>query len=281
MAGFVKLLITGDATTEVEAEATLVLAGDVTIVGSGKSLTTNDFRLGSISNIQIATGDVTQTGSYHSIEAETAADDQLDGISAGSDGQLLFIRPQDDAETITVDHNKNSAATNNILLDADTSYLMNDIDDYMFLLYDVSLDTNGAWIEISRGSGAAAAVLTSNAPADVGTTAAVGAGTEAARDNHVHDTATGFIDNVNKFAVNVVDNSAMADNAIGNAELADNAVDTAELNTNAVGNDAIDNTATDIAFLQLIITPQSNGQGTTTGTIYYDTEDARLYVFQA
>ncbi len=265
---FVKLLLTGDATTEVEAEATLVLAGDVTVSGSGKSLTTNDFRLGSIANIQISTGDVTQTGSYHSIEAESAADDLLDGISAGADGQLLFIRPQDDAETITVQHDQNNGATNNILLDGDTSYAMDDIDDYLFLIYDVAQDTNGAWIEISRGSGSVAQ-LTSNAPESVGVANAVGAGTEAARDNHVHDTAAGFIDNNDKFAAAVIENSALADNA----------VDSEELNTNAVGNDAIDNAATDIAFAQIIITPTTDGTGTTVGTIFYDSDDDHLYVF--
>lgn len=255
---FVKILLTADATTEVEAEATLVLSGDVTVSGSGKSLTANDFRLGAISNIQISSGDVTQTGSYHSIEAETAADDLLDGISAGSDGQLLFIRPQDDAETITVQHNQNSAATNNILLNADANYAMNDIDDYLFLIYDVTQDTNGAWIEVSRGQGAVAN-LTGNAPADVGTTAAVGAGTEAARDNHVHDTAAGFIDNADKFATGVVDDAAIAANAVGNSE--------------------IKNTAIDIAFNQIILTPKATGDGTTVGTLFYDSDDDHPYVF--
>ena len=266
---FVKLMVDGDGITEVEAEATLVLAGDVTVSGSGKSLTANDFRLGAIANIQISTGDVTQTGSYHSIETESAADDQLDGISAGSDGQLLFIRPQDDSETITVAHDQNAAATNNILLDGNTSYAMNDIDDYMFLIYDAALDTNGAWIEISRGTGSVAQ-LTSNAPENVGTVAAVGAGTEAARDNHVHDTAAAFIDNVDKFASSVVDNAAMADNAI----------DTAELNTNAVSADAIDQTAEDILFSQIVLNPKTTGSGTTVGTLFYDSDDNRLKIFQ-
>ena len=42
---FVKLMVDGDGITEVEAEATLVLAGDVTVSGSGQSLSANDFRL--------------------------------------------------------------------------------------------------------------------------------------------------------------------------------------------------------------------------------------------
>lgn len=257
---FVKLLVTGDAETEVEA-ADLALAGDVTIIGSGKSLTTNDFRLGTIANIQISTGDVTQTGSYHSIEVETpASPDQLDGITAGADGQLLFIRPQDGTETITVAHNQNAAATNNILLNADASYAMDDIDDYMLLIYDVGQDTNGAWVEVSRGQGAVA-TLTSSAPEDVGITAAVGDGSDAARDNHVHDTATGFIDNANKFASGVVDSAAIGSNAVQKEE--------------------IDETATDIELKQLIFLPNSAGTGTATGTVYYDTEDARLYVYQA
>lgn len=258
---FVKLLITGDATDEVQLEASLVLTGDVTVSGSGKSLTANDFRLGAIANIQISTGDVTQTGSYHSIEVETpASPDQLDGITAGSDGQLLFIRPQDDTETVTVAHNQHAAATNNILLNGGTSYAMDQIDDYLTLIYDAGQDTNGAWVEVSRGAGNVA-TLTSTAPTDVGTTAAVGDGSEAARDNHVHDTAAGFIDNADKFASGVVDAAA-----IGSA---------------AVAKEEIDQTATDIEFKQIIFLPNSNGTGTATGTVYYDTEDARLYVFQA
>ena len=275
---FVKLLMTGDATTEVEAEATLVLTGDVTVSGSGKSLIANDFRVGGDTILTIATGDVTITGSHHAIAGESGASDQLDGMSAGGDGQLLFIRPSQDDDTITVAHNQNSAATNNILLDGNNNYAMDNIDDYMFLIYDLGLDTNGAWIEISRGTGGAA-VLTDAAPADVGTTAAVGAGSLAARENHVHDTASGFIDNVNKFAASVVDNAAMADNAIANAELADNAVDTAELNTNSVGFDAIDTADEAILFSQIILNPKTTGSGTTEGTLFYDSDDDHLYVF--
>ncbi len=269
---FVQLLVTGDATTEVSAADPLALAGDVTIIGSTKSLTVNDLRLGTIANIQIdGSGDLVQTGSYHSIEANTAADDDLDSISAGSDGQLLFIRAQDDAETITVRHNQTAGAGANILLNADTNYDLDDLDDYMLLIYDAAQDSaNGAWTEVSRGQGNVA-ILASAAPADVGTIAAVGVGTTAARDDHVHDTAIGVIDNNDKFVAAIIENSAIADNA----------VDTDEINTDAVGNDAIDPTDNLITFNQIIISPNSDGTGTATGTIYYDTEDARLFVFQA
>ncbi len=260
MAGFKQVMLAGDGLTEVEGEATLGLTGDVTVSGSGKSLTANDFRLGAIVNLTISTGDVTQTGSYHSIEVETpASPDQLDGITAGADGQLLFIRPQDDTETITVAHDQHAAATNNILLNADTNYAMDDIDDFMLLIYDAAQDTNGAWVEVSRGQGAVAN-LTSSAPSDVGITAAVGDGSTAARYNHVHDTASGFIDNNDKFASGIVNDAAIAANAVGNSE--------------------IKNTATDIAFNQIILSGKAAGDGTATGTVYFDTDDDHLYVYQ-
>jgi len=258
MAGFAKILLTGDATTEVEAEATLDLAGDVTVSGSGKSLTANDFRVGADTTLTIATGDVTQTGSYHTIAGEGGSDDQLDGISAGGDGQLLFIRPSSDSVTITVAHNQNAAGTNNILLNGDTSATLDDEDDFLMLIYDAGLDTNGAWVEVSRGSGGAS--LSDTTALATSTAAAAGSGTSASRDDHVHDIGVGSIDAANLFASGVVDATAIAANAVGNSE--------------------VDNSATDIAFAQIILTATASGTGTTTGTVYYDSDDNHLYVYQ-
>ena len=99
-------------------------------------------------------GDVTPTNFYHSIAGAGGSPDHLDGIAAGSDGQLLFIRPSDDTVRITVRNNQNAAATNNILLaggDQDgQNYAMDDFFDQLLLIYDAGIDTNGAWLEISR-----------------------------------------------------------------------------------------------------------------------------------
>lgn len=101
--------------------------------------------------LTISSGDITVTQSYHRVDGESAADDDLDGIAGGLGSDLLLIRPASDTHTITVKHNQNGGGTNNILLNNDQDYVMNDLEDMLFLIYDSNIDTNGAWIEISRG----------------------------------------------------------------------------------------------------------------------------------
>src|SRR3989304_4819496 len=180
-------------------------------------------------------------------------------LNVGADGDLLILRQSSDTGNITGAHNLGAASGNNLLLNGNTNYLMDDIDDTITLIYDVGLDTSGAWIELSRGVGDVA-TLSANAPADVGTAASAGAGTAASKDDHVHDTATGFIDNANKFASGVVDAAAIASNAVQASE--------------------IDETATDIAFSQIILTAKTSGTGTTAGTVHYDSDDSHPYVYQ-
>jgi len=260
MAGFIKILLTGDAETEVEAAATLALTGDLTVTTAAKSATIRDLRFGPDVLLTVATGSVTATDSYHSIAGEGGVADQLDKIAGGVDGQLLILRASSDTVTITVAHNQSAGAGDNILLNADTNYAMDDIDDCLTLIFDAGLDTAGAWVELSRGAGNIA-TLSANAPANVGTAAAAGSGTAASKDDHVHDTATGFIDNANKFAAGVVDAAAIASNAVQASE--------------------IDETATDIAFSQIILTAKTTGTGTTAGTLYYDSDDSHPYIYQA
>lgn len=59
----------------------------------------------------------------------------------------------------------------------------------------------------------------------------------------------------------------------------DDSSDTRTPTANSVGNSQIDNTATDIAFAQLILTPAVTGTGTTEGTLFYDSDDDHLYVY--
>jgi len=51
------------------------------------------------------------------------------------------------------------------------------------------------------------------------------------------------------------------------------------LTADCVGASAIDETATDIAFAQIILTPTATGTGTTEGSIFYDSADDHLYVY--
>lgn len=236
MAGYKKILLDGDSIPK------LVVDGDSTLT--------------------VASGVVTATKSYHSIAGEGGNSDNLDVIDGGVDGMIMVIRPSDDADTITVRHNQDAGGGGNIFLNGDSDFAMDDIDDTLTLIYDAGLDGGtGAWIEVSRGPSGGGVSLTSNAPANVGTSAAVGSGTAAAKDDHVHDTDTGFIDNANKFASGVVDAAAIGSNAVAASE--------------------IDETATNIAFAQIILTPASAGTGTAEGTLFYDSDDDHLYVYQA
>lgn len=140
-------IVKGAGTKAVQDSGILIDANDnVTSMGSLA------FKASTI--LTIVSGDVTFGQSYHRIAGEGAADDDLVGINGGSvTGRLLIIRPSLDSVTITVKHNGSPGAVDNILLNGDIDYVMDDEDDALFLVYDLSLDTNGAWIEISRGAG--------------------------------------------------------------------------------------------------------------------------------
>ena len=116
-------------------------------------------------------------------------------------------------------------------------------------------------MDISRSVGGVA-TLTANAPSSVDITAniAVGTGTEAAKDDHVHDLADGSIEAAATFASGVVDATAIAANAVQASE--------------------IDQTAEDILFSQFVLNPKTTGSGTTVGTLFYDSDDNRLKIFQ-
>ncbi|KKK61579.1 hypothetical protein LCGC14_3012930, partial [marine sediment metagenome] len=146
--------LNSEAITAVEGESTLVLAGDVTVVGSGKSLEVINFKFETSTELTIdGSGDVTRTQASHNIDTNGGAGaDNLDGIAGGADGMFLLIRPNNDARTVVVRHNQNAAATKNILLAGGDDATLDDIQDTLLLVYDSALDTNGAWVEISRST---------------------------------------------------------------------------------------------------------------------------------
>ena len=65
-----------------------------------------------------------------------------------------------------------------------------------------------------------AAVPSDAAPANVGITAAAGVGAACSRDDHVHDTAAGFIDSATKFGAGVVDTTALGVAAVTSPKIA-------------------------------------------------------------
>lgn len=107
--------------------------------------------------LTISTGDITPTNQFVIVAAQTGTADDLDGIVTSSilspgdaDGAVLWIRA-DAGDTITIRHNQNAAATKNILIPGDASVVITD-DDVMCLIYDINIDTNGAWIAVAWGS---------------------------------------------------------------------------------------------------------------------------------
>lgn len=130
---------------------------DLSPSGLGKTASRqfDDLIFNGATTLTIASGDVTRTGFYHSLAGESGSTDNLDGIEGGTDGQLLLLRVSDDTVRITVRNNQNAGATKNILLAGGDqngqNYVMDDFFDQLLLIYNEALDTNGAWVEVSRG----------------------------------------------------------------------------------------------------------------------------------
>ncbi len=153
----------------------------------GNTLQPLNFDFTAAALLTIAVGDITATQNFHRIAGEGAAADDLDGIAGGTAGRWLVIRPDSDTITITVRHNQNPAGTNNILLADASNFVMDDIQDTLYLLYDATIDTNGAWMEVSRsvvpGSSSFAAP-TGNI--DIADAAVEGVAATHSRSDHQH-----------------------------------------------------------------------------------------------
>ena len=108
---------------------------------------------GGDTELTIATGVVTRTTAYHTIDTESdAASDNLAGIAGHADGLLVLIRPNNDARTVVVKHQGTEAATaaDRISLSTNADYTMDDEDDCLLLVYDSGI---ARWIEVARGAG--------------------------------------------------------------------------------------------------------------------------------
>jgi hypothetical protein len=99
-----------------------------------------------VSELTIATGAITVTGSYHNVDTEAdAASDDLDTISGGTDGMRLVLRANNTARTVVV-----KDGTGNIQCAGDFS--LDNTQDTMELIYDGTLT---AWLEIGRSDSGA------------------------------------------------------------------------------------------------------------------------------
>jgi len=91
---------------------------------------------GTHTELTISGGIITITAitSYHSVDTESdAASDDLDTISGGIEGMLLFICAEDDARTVVVKH-----GTGNILLSGAADFSLDSSSDICWLFYNGS-----------------------------------------------------------------------------------------------------------------------------------------------
>ena len=133
-----------------------------------------------------------------------------------------------------------------------------------------------AWTKILMTGDAAA--LGSATPQPVGTSATMGAGTEAARDTHIHDIGVGAIDAANLFGAGVVDAAAIGANAVSASELADDSVDTAAIQNSAIT--SVNVLSSDIySFNEVRVSAKTSSGETATGGVFYDSDDNHLYLY--
>jgi hypothetical protein len=92
-----------------------------------KSIDFSDF-----SELTIASGAITVTQACHTVDTQgDAASDDLDTINGGTNGMLLFIRPENDARTVVVKH-----GTGNIWISGGADVTLDDVRDLIALVYD-------------------------------------------------------------------------------------------------------------------------------------------------
>jgi hypothetical protein len=102
---------------------------------------TRQFSLQAKTELTIASGAVTVTRGFHTIDTEgDAASDDLDTINGGEDGAVLVIRPVHTDRTVVVKHN-----TGNIVLQSGADITLDDSTDKCTLIYDADL---AKWIDL-------------------------------------------------------------------------------------------------------------------------------------
>ena len=107
----------------------------------GITINNGFLNFGARSELTIASGVVTVTSSFHTIDTEAdASSDNLDTISGGADGDLLVIMAESSGRTVVC-----KDGTGNLRLAGD--FTMDDTQDKLFLIFYIS-----TWHEISRSN---------------------------------------------------------------------------------------------------------------------------------
>jgi hypothetical protein len=110
--------------------------------GTAQIFTPNTLIIPLSQTLTIASGVVTATGSYHTVDTEgAAASDDLDTINGGTtDGQVLILKTLASSRDVTV-----KDATGNIRLAGDC--VLGSFNDQICLVYSAS---GSRWLELSR-----------------------------------------------------------------------------------------------------------------------------------
>ena len=120
-------------------------AGDVSTNTGGDIESNGFFSTGGRSEVTIASGAITVTRTWHSVDTEgDAGTDDLTTINGGSDGRLLILIPASGARTVVCkDGTGNLSLAGDCSLDADR--------DSLTLMYE---SASGQWFEIARSNNA-------------------------------------------------------------------------------------------------------------------------------
>jgi len=144
------------------------LAGNNTFTGTntftGKVLTPDDGEL------TIATGAITVTGVYHTVDTEAdAASDSLDTINGGADGQILILQTENSARDVIITN------AGNIVTPDGSSFTISTTSQGLALQYSGALSK---WFVLSRNNAASA---TETGYVELATSAEVQTGTDTTR----------------------------------------------------------------------------------------------------
>ena len=116
--------------------------GDINVIGNVR--VEGFLNLGTATELTIASGAVTATRSYHTIDTESdGASDDLDTISGGIEGYILVIRAVNDARTVVA-----KDATGNLQLSGDIT--LDNSQDTLTLIFDGT-----HWLELMHSDNGA------------------------------------------------------------------------------------------------------------------------------
>ena len=133
-----------DETAFLLADGSRALAGNWSLAGYDLAdLGTLNFD--DATTLTIASGAVTKTQSYHSIDTEgAAATDDLDTINGGTAGDLIYLKAADGTHTVVLKH-----GTGNIVTPDGNDYSLDDANKAVALIY----DSAGTWHLVGSAGG--------------------------------------------------------------------------------------------------------------------------------